>query len=102
MVDLNLLYEAILTGKHNVAMELTQEAIDENVSPKELIDNYLIKAMEEIGRRFEAHQAFVPELLMAGRAMKNFAYVITTFIERCRSSVFYGGDCYWYSEGRFA
>ena len=66
MVDLNLLYEAILTGKHNVAMELTQEAIDENVSPKELIDNYLIKAMEEIGRRFEAHQAFVPELLMAG------------------------------------
>lgn len=41
MVDLNLLYEAILTGKHNVAMELTQEAIDENVSPKELIDNYL-------------------------------------------------------------
>lgn len=70
MADLNLLYEAILTGKHNVAMELTQEAIDENVSPKELIDNYLIKAMEEIGRRFEAHQAFVPELLMAGRAMK--------------------------------
>ena len=70
MADLNLLYEAILAGKHNVAMELTQKAIDENISPKVLIDNYLIKAMEEIGRRFEAHQAFVPELLMAGRAMK--------------------------------
>lgn len=27
--------------------------------------------MEEIGRRFEAHKAFVPELLMAGRAMKS-------------------------------
>lgn len=71
MVDLNLLYEAILKGKHTVAAELTQAAIDENVSPKKLIDNYLIKAMEEIGRRFEIQQAFVPELLMAGRAMKS-------------------------------
>ena len=71
MVDLNLLYEAILKGKHTVAAELTQAAIDENVSPKELIDNYLRRAMEEIGRRFEIQQAFVPELLMAGRAMKS-------------------------------
>lgn len=71
MIDLNLLYEAILKGKHTVAAELTQAAIDENVSPKELIDNYLIRAMEEIGRRFEIQQAFVPELLMAGRAMKS-------------------------------
>ena len=71
MVDLNLLYEAILKGKHTVAAEPTQAAIDENVSPKELINNYLIRAMEEIGRRFEIQQAFVPELLMAGRAMKS-------------------------------
>lgn len=71
MIDLNLLYEAVLTGKHKQAMELTQEAISEQISPKEIIDNYLIKAMEEIGRRFEEHQVFVPELLMAGRAMKS-------------------------------
>lgn len=71
MVDLNLLYEAILKGKQSIAVELTQAAIDAGLSPKELIDNYLIKAMEEIGRRFEIQQAFVPELLMAGRAMKS-------------------------------
>ena len=71
MVDLNLLYEAILKGKQPIAVELTQAAIAEGFSPKELIDNYLIKAMEEIGRRFEIQQAFVPELLMAGRAMKS-------------------------------
>ena len=71
MINLNLLYEAVLAGKHIQAMELTKEAIDEKISPKEIIDNYLIKAMEEIGRRFEAHKAFVPELLMAGRAMKS-------------------------------
>lgn len=71
MADLNSLYEAILKGKQKIAVEVTQAAIEENIAPKELIDNYLIKAMEEIGRRFEAQQAFVPELLMAGRAMKS-------------------------------
>lgn len=70
MADLNLLYEAILKGKQKDAIAITNEAIADNANPKELIDNYMIKAMEEIGRRFEAQQAFVPELLMAGRAMK--------------------------------
>lgn len=71
MADLNLLFEAILKGKQKDAVEITQLAISENVAPKELIDNYLIKAMEEIGSRFEQQKAFVPELLMAGRAMKS-------------------------------
>lgn len=71
MVELNLLFEAILKGKQKDAIEITQQAIDANISPKELIDNYLIKAMEEIGSRFEQQKAFVPELLMAGRAMKS-------------------------------
>lgn len=70
MSDFNLLYEAILKGKQKDAIAITNEAIAENANPKDLIDNYMIKAMEEIGRRFEAQQAFVPELLMAGRAMK--------------------------------
>lgn len=70
MAGLNLLYEAILKGKQKDAVAITNEAIADNANPKELIDNYMIKAMEEIGRRFEAQQAFVPELLMAGRAMK--------------------------------
>lgn len=70
MVDLNLLFDAILHGKHKDAAAFTQAAIEENLEPKELIDNYLIKAMEEIGAQFEKQQVFVPELLMAGRAMK--------------------------------
>lgn len=70
MENLNLLYEAILTGKQDQAIKLTREAIENNVPPKEIIDGYMVKAMEEIGRRFESHEAFVPELLMAARAMK--------------------------------
>jgi corrinoid protein of di/trimethylamine methyltransferase len=70
MTDLNLLYEAILKGKKKTAIELTNAALEEKADPKSLIDNHMIKAMEEVGRQFENHEIFVPELLMAGRAMK--------------------------------
>lgn len=70
MVDLDKLYEAILTGKLNIAKEVTNEAIAENIDPHLIINNYMSRAMEDIGKRFEEGKAFVPELLMAARAMK--------------------------------
>jgi len=70
MTNLDNIYEAILNGKHKDAVTYTNAVIEEGISPKDIIDNYLIKAMEEIGRRFERQEVFVPELLIAGRAMK--------------------------------
>ena len=70
MADLESLYEAILKGKLDVAKAVTTEAIAENVDPQEIINGYMSRAMEDIGKRFEEGQAFVPELLMAARAMK--------------------------------
>lgn len=70
MADLDKLYEAILTGKLNIAKEVTNEAIVENIDPHLIINNYMSRAMEDIGKRFEEGKAFVPELLMAARAMK--------------------------------
>ena len=81
MTDLNELYEAILKGNHKVALEVTQSALAQNVPTKVLIDDYLIKAMEEIGRRFEQHKVFVPELLMAGRAMKTSLSLIQPLLK---------------------
>ncbi|HIR37971.1 MAG TPA: corrinoid protein [Candidatus Limisoma gallistercoris] len=90
MTDLNDLYEAILNGKHNVALEVTKSALSENISPKVLIDDYLIKAMEEIGRRFEQHKVFVPELLMAGRAMKMSLSLIQPLLKGENTSLMLG------------
>lgn len=70
MANLENLYTAILTGKLPLAVEVTKEAIAEDLDPQEVINNYMVKAMEEIGCRFEEGKAFVPELLMAARAMK--------------------------------
>ncbi len=64
------LYEGIVAGKLEIAVAATNEAIAAGVDPKSLIDDYMIKGMEEIGARFEAGKAFVPNLLMSARAMK--------------------------------
>lgn len=70
MTNLNELYEAILGGKLEQAQAVTQQAIAEGIEPQSIINDYMVKGMEEIGARFETGKAFVPNLLMSARAMK--------------------------------
>lgn len=70
MTDLNLLYEAVVGGKLEIAVETTNSAIADGVNAQSIINDYLIKGMEEMGQRFENGKAFVPNLLMSARAMK--------------------------------
>ena len=70
MADLNKLFDSIVAGKLEPAVEVTHQVIEEKLDIQSVINNYMIKAMEEIGGRFEKQQAYVPELLMAARAMK--------------------------------
>ena len=64
------LYDAILQGKSDEAATATKDAIDLQIAPQDLINGQMIRAMGEVGQRFQDGQAFVPQLLMAGRAMK--------------------------------
>ena len=64
------LFQAILHGKSDDAASATREAIDQHIAPQELINGQMIRAMSEVGQRFQDGKAFVPQLLMAGRAMK--------------------------------
>jgi len=70
MANLNKLFDSIVAGKMEPAVEVTHDIIAEGLDIQEIINNYMIKAMEEIGTRFQNQQAYVPELLMAARAMK--------------------------------
>ena len=70
MAEFPQLHDAILTGNLNNAVAATKEAIAAGAEPGDLVNNYMIKAMEDIGAKFEAGQAYVPNLLMAARAMK--------------------------------
>lgn len=64
------LYNAIFKGDLNKAKALVQQAIDNGETPKSIIDENMIPAMEGIGKEFEAGKVFVPNLLLSARAMK--------------------------------
>jgi corrinoid protein of di/trimethylamine methyltransferase len=64
------LYDAILNGDAQKARAATEAAIAAGVLPMALIQESMVPAMDEVGRLFESEEYFVPELLLAGRAMK--------------------------------
>src|SRR5512138_2951024 len=69
MADLQSITNAIIKGNRTEATKSTKEAIDQKVPPKEIL-NAMVSAMDEVGRRFQCNQIFVPEMLIASRAMK--------------------------------
>ena len=75
MNNLNELYDAILVVK------VTKIAVEEGMTPHEIINQYMIKAMEEIGSRFEAGKVFVPNLLMSARAMRGALDVLKPLMQ---------------------
>jgi len=63
------LNEIVIAGNRNVAAELTQKLLDEGKAAKEILDNGLLPAMAVVGDKFEKGEFFIPEMLMAARAM---------------------------------
>jgi 5-methyltetrahydrofolate--homocysteine methyltransferase len=65
------LYDAILNGNAKKAHAATEAELAAGVEPMQLIAESMVPAMDEVGKLFEAEEYFVPELLLAGRAMKS-------------------------------
>ena len=70
MADLKKLHEAVVNGDAKTAKAVTEAALADGVEPLKLVQEYMMPAMAEVGRRFECSEYFVPELLLAARAMK--------------------------------
>ncbi len=77
MSDYKELYDAILTGNAKKAEEVTKAALEAKADPTELVKKYMVPAMDEVGKRFECNEYFVPELLIAARAMKTSLEILT-------------------------
>lgn len=69
MADLAGLAEALIAGNRNKVTELTQQALDDGVSAQEILNDGLVAGMGVIGKRFKANEVYVPEVLIAARAM---------------------------------
>jgi len=70
MPDLKQLYDSVVSGDAKATQAITQQALADGVDPLKLVNEYMVPAMDEVGRRFEANESFVPELLISARAMK--------------------------------
>lgn len=70
MADLSRLYDAVLNGDAKAAAAVTQEALAGGMDPLTLITGTMVPAMDEVGKRYECEDYFVPELLLSARAMK--------------------------------
>jgi methylmalonyl-CoA mutase cobalamin-binding domain/chain len=66
---LKQMYEETLVGNKPAVVELTDQGIAAGMAPETLLFEALIPALEEVGARFERGDFFVPEMLIAGRAM---------------------------------
>lgn len=81
MTELVNLKDCIVSGKLEDAKVIVNEAIATGMEAEDIINNYLIKGMEEIGQRFEEGKAFVPNLLLAARAMKGCLEILKPLLK---------------------
>ncbi|MGA2266517.1 MAG: corrinoid protein [Phycisphaerae bacterium] len=71
MADLGALANALVQGDRGTVVKLTEEALKEGLAPAEVLHKGLIAGMEIVGNRFKANEIYVPEVLIAARAMKS-------------------------------
>lgn len=75
-MDLSNLQEAIINGNRKKAEEITRAALESGVGPATIITDGLILGMQEVGRRFKANEYYVPEVLVAARAMQQCMNIV--------------------------
>lgn len=70
MADLKTLADAIIKGDQASAVKVTKAALAERTAAKRILDEGLIAGMAVIGERFKKNEVYIPEVLIAARAMK--------------------------------
>jgi corrinoid protein of di/trimethylamine methyltransferase len=74
------LRQAVIDGQAREAAAATERALAAGLPPRTLVDEALIPAMDEAGRLFESGEFFVPELLVAARALKASQAIVTPLL----------------------
>jgi len=70
------LKNAVIAGKRKDVERLIHEVIAEGIPPKTIVDDGLVAAMAVVGEKFKNNEIFVPEMLVAGRAMKSALVIL--------------------------
>lgn len=70
MVNMAEISEVLINGKAPMVADLVNKALSEGKSPQELLNGALIAGMDVVGKKFKANEFYVPEVLVAARAMQ--------------------------------
>jgi len=70
-MELTTLYDLVVQGEVDSAVEATKEALQDGKEPRAILNEALVPAMEEVGQLFESGEYFLPEMLASGLAMKS-------------------------------
>ena len=81
MADLTALSEALQAGDRNKVVELTTQALEDGTGPKQILEEGLIAGMNVIGKKFKNNEVYVPEVLIAARAMHGAMDVLKPKLE---------------------
>ena len=76
MINLSEISENLQKGKSKIVKELVQQAIDEGFKPEEILDKGLLAGMSVVGEKFKNNEVYVPEGLVAARAMNAGAQLL--------------------------
>ncbi len=76
MAELKALADAVIKGDQNSAVEITKAALGEGAPAKQVLDEGLIAGMDVVGARFKKNEVYIPEVLIAARAMKSAMQIL--------------------------
>ena len=80
MANMAEISQQLQQGKAKVVKELVQAALDEGVSPKVILEEGLLAGMSVVGEKFKKNEVFVPEVLIAARAMNMGTQVLKPYL----------------------
>jgi len=86
MVDQEKYYQALSAGKMDEVKSLTQKALDAGDPPEKILKEGLIKAMDRIGVLFKNNEIYIPEVLIAARAMHAGLGVLKPILAKSNTS----------------
>lgn len=85
MVDLKAFVDLIMDGNGPGVAALVGQALEEKVDPQTIVNDGLIPGMDEVGARFKANEIFVPEVMMAARAMQEGLKILKPLLAEAKA-----------------
>jgi 5-methyltetrahydrofolate--homocysteine methyltransferase len=86
MSDLQIITNTLIAGDSDTLQKLVQEAFDNGISANDILQKGLISGMGIVGEKMESGEMFIPEVLMAGRAMAHSVEILKPFLAEGQSS----------------